>query len=161
MDNQQIDVTSEGNGISQILSVIWNSAAIGGKATHYKIMRLSTRVRYYANPSRTPDRENCNGQPGIVVHHFSDLVESPDGVSTLILLWHEEQKSTPLPFPLGLEQAASFISDWLKQAAFGGQPDHDGSNGKGWRMFTESWGHVAGHHYAIVGVQPAWAMYGK
>lgn len=154
MDNQTIDVTSEGReGILHALSIIWNAAAPGGRAKHYRILKLKERTEYYQHEAR-------GERPAFTTHHTA-TVESPDGCETLILLWNEETGSTPLPYPLTREQAAGFIADWLGTVGYGDQPDHDGSNGRGWRLFTGNWGHVAGHHYAIIGVQPAWAMYGK
>lgn len=42
----------------------------------------------------------------------------------------------------------------------GPAPDIDGELGKGWRVFTETWGHVAGRTCAVVAVQACHAMYG-
>lgn len=149
MDNRVIDVVSEGEeGIKMAMRLIWPSA-LGGEATHYILGRFSARTRYYGEKGGNP------------IHHVTSLEKSEKGSHTLILLWHEERESIQLPFPLDLDGATQFVSQWLKSADYGREPDHDGDNGKGWRIFTEDWGHVAGHHYAIVGVQPAWAMYGK
>lgn len=41
------------------------------------------------------------------------------------------------------------------------EPDHDGDNDKGFRLFTESWGQVFGEYQAFVAIEPIWAMYGK
>lgn len=163
MDNQQIDVTSEGqDGIVHALEIIWDSAAPGGKATHYKIVKLAKRTRYYARQDAIFP-SNIDGLEGYHAHHFSDLQADESGVQTLILFWHDEKGAQKLPFSLNCKQAAKFIADWLSSpdCDWGGQPDHDGDNGRGFRIFTESWGHVAGHSYAIVAAQPAWAMYGK
>lgn len=151
MDNRQIDVTSEGlESLGKALELIWPSAA-GGKATHYIQSKFKEEVSYYQN------------KKGLTTHHYSKLVEDQKGTDTLILLWSQsgDKRDQKLPFPLKLEDAKSFVSGWLDSLNWGHEPDHDGSNGKGWRVFTEAWGHVAGNHYAIVAVQPAWAMYGK
>lgn len=81
----------------------------------------------------------------------------------LILMWGEDTalKSQPLPYPMTAEVAIPFAWSWLEQADYGQQPDHDGSNGKGWTLHRDGWGHVAGSFYAIVGIKPTWAMYGK
>lgn len=85
-----------------------------------------------------------------------------DEKTRLIFYWSNTSKqATPLPFPMTLAQAADFANGWLEHADYGHEPDHDGDNGKGWRLYCESWGHVAGDHYAFVAVEPAWAMYGK
>ena len=86
-----------------------------------------------------------------------------------ILAWHkpdrEELQAQPLPYEMSFEQATVFVWGWLKSDAAskqrGGQPDHDGDNGAGWRVYNEAWGHVGGDHYSFVAIQPIWAMYGK
>lgn len=149
MDNRFIDVVSEGDGaLALALRLIWPNVP-GGKATHYKMMNLIEKTEY-------PIRD------GKVAHHSTTMVEDSRGVSTLILLWSDERDAKELPYPLDLEESIAFVRGWLVHSAnYGREPDHDGSNGRGWRVFTEDWGHVAGYHYAIAGVQPAWAMYGK
>ena len=149
MDNRTLDARSEGEeGIALALKLIWSNAP-GGKATHYKIARYTLKTEYYQN------------EKGKTTHHITDMVESEKGSPTLILFWSDEELALPLPFPLDLDGSIQFVENWLKDVDYGREPDHDGDNGKGWRIFTEAWGHVAGHHYAIVGVQPMWAMYGK
>lgn len=166
MDNRFLDVVSQGGVelIDAALSLIWHSAAPGTKATHYRTAPFREEHRYYIREI-DPEKQwgNVADRPTLSAHRSSQLVHSSTGgVETLILLWHEEGAMTvPLPFPLDRKQSAQFIVDWLKQVPRGDQPDHDGSNSHGWRLFTEAWGHVAGHSCAIVGVQPAWAMYGK
>ena len=68
---------------------------------------------------------------------------------------------TSLPFKMDAKGAADFVSRWLAEQDYGPQPDHDGDNGKGWRLFNETWGHVGGEWQAFVAVRPCWAMYGK
>lgn len=68
---------------------------------------------------------------------------------------------TRLPFKLDAAGAADFASRWLAEQDYGTQPDHDGGNGKGWRLYNEAWGHVDGEYQAFVAVKPVWAMYGK
>jgi hypothetical protein len=146
MDNRQLDITSEGKSpLEMALSIAW-PGAMGGKATHYKEVSLATKTDYYGSPTSS---------------HSESQVESEKGKKTLILLWKAEQDALALPYPLDLKEAVSFVAGWLRNAEYGREPDHDGDNGKGWRVFTEDWGHVAGHRCAIVAVQPAWAMYGK
>lgn len=80
----------------------------------------------------------------------------------LVLYWsNSSPKAVKLPFPMTLEQAADFAAGWLEHADYGHEPDHDGDNGKGWRLYCENWGHVDGDSYAFAAVQPVWAMYGK
>lgn len=81
----------------------------------------------------------------------------------LILFWHKDESGLMIPFPAPLDVAAvkPFIEAWLKAADYGPQPDQDGSNGKGWRVYNETWTHVADSHYAFVAIEPVWIMYGK
>lgn len=83
----------------------------------------------------------------------------------LIFLWsppeRKEPSVLPLPFRMDALSAAHFAGRWLAQTEFPRQPDHDGDNRKGWRVYNEAWGHVGSYHYAIIAVQPAWAMLGK
>jgi len=92
----------------------------------------------------------------------------PPGVwaeaKTLVFFWSATGLpggAAVLPFEMPLPEAAAFAEGWLRQAEYGPQPDHDGSNGKGWRVFNEAWGHVGGYWQALLAVQPAWAWYGK
>ncbi len=156
MDNRHIDITAEGDeALALALRLVWPNAP-GGKATHYKVAFLKETTRYYGTPTSSHVTESVQ-HPAPAPNERSE----DEPVFTLILLWHEERDAVPLPYPLELDEAASFVKGWLKRAPFPAEPDHDGSNGKGWRVFNEAWGHVAGHHYAFAAIQPAWAMYGK
>lgn len=150
MDNRKLDIVSEGeSGIALAMQLIWPNA-VGGKAVHYHIAKYTTKIKYYQNNDK------------ITTHHFEDLVEDEkNGTPTLIMLWGNETGTEKLPFPLNLDGTIQFVKGWLKDVEYGHQPDHDGSNGRGWRLFTENWGHVAGFRCAIVAAQPVWAMYGK
>ena len=68
---------------------------------------------------------------------------------------------TPLPFRAGHEQIAMIAEGWLESIEYPPEPDHDGSNGKGFRIFNEDWGHVDNNEEAFLAVSPVWAMYGK
>lgn len=83
--------------------------------------------------------------------------------ATLVFYWVKLDKTGyhPLPFKMDAAKATEFAAAWLEQVDYGREPDHDGDNGKGWRVYTEGWGHVDSDYQAIVAVQPAWAMYGK
>lgn len=62
---------------------------------------------------------------------------------------------------IGHEAVWPFIEAWLKEADYGSQPDTDGHNSKGWRIFNEGWGHVCGMWQAFVAIEPEWLTYGK
>jgi hypothetical protein len=81
----------------------------------------------------------------------------------LILCWTDGMNGAmPLPFPMDLQAATEFAWGWLRNGAeYGRQPDHDGDNKPGFRVYNEDWGHVAHAWQAFVGIQPAWMMYGK
>jgi len=130
------------------MKLIWGSP--NRKATHYKISKFTTEVKY-------GDRSN-GGQ-----YHYFDLKETPDAkcTETLILLWHEERNAVALPYPINLAGAVEFTKGWLANTDYGPQPDHDGDNEKAWRVFCDHWGHVYDHHYGIAGIQPRWAMFSK
>jgi len=85
---------------------------------------------------------------------------STDGTK-LVLYWRQTTKAVDLPYPMTLDQAADFAAGWLDHADYGPEPDHDGDNEKGWRLYCESWGHVDNDPSAFAAVQPVWAMYGK
>lgn len=84
----------------------------------------------------------------------------------LVLLWHndEARKAVPLLTPLSWKEAADLAWTWLTNQLtenYKEYLDHDGSDGKGFRVYNEAWGHVAGSHYGILAVVPVWAWYGK
>lgn len=83
----------------------------------------------------------------------------------LVFLWAKKDTlgavRVDLPFKMDAAGAADFDTRWLAEADYGRQPDHDGDNEKGWRLYNEGWGRINGYDYSIVAVKPAWAMYGK
>jgi hypothetical protein len=79
----------------------------------------------------------------------------------LVFYWSTTVNMNPFPAPLSYEDVVPFVKAWLKAADYGQQPDQDGDNGKGCRVYNEAWGHVAGDHYAFVAIEPVWLMYGK
>lgn len=82
----------------------------------------------------------------------------------LVLSWaadDSEKHKNVLPAFMACEAASSFAWNWLTHQDYGEQPDHDGSNEKGFVLFNDTWGHVGGDRYAIIGIGPAWALLGK
>ncbi len=65
------------------------------------------------------------------------------------------------PYEMTIGQASEFAYGWIENYNLGNQPDHDGDNGRGWRVYTESWGKVNGEWQCFVAIQAVWAMYGK
>ncbi len=81
----------------------------------------------------------------------------------LVLYWSDSNVTgiNKFPSPLTAEQVEPMILQWLKDADYGNQPDHDGDNDKGWRVFNEAWGHINSEWQSFVAIQPIWLMYGK
>lgn len=81
-----------------------------------------------------------------------------DAEKGLILYWltgNPVPDATILPFPMTMQDAAVFTAGWLEYAEYGKEPDHDGHNQKGWRVYTGA------TYGSIMAVQPVWALYGK
>jgi hypothetical protein len=55
------------------------------------------------------------------------------------------------------EQIKRFLAD----TDYGDQPDHDGSNGKGFHIYNEAWNRIGNCWTADFAVEPSWAWYGK
>ena len=145
MDNKQIDIISEGNDdLKSTLKLIWGDSKT--KVIQYMYTRLKTETSYFGDP---------------VDSHYTSSQISAKGVPILILFKWDATNAMKLPYPMDLDDSFSFIKGWLKNVDYGQEPDHDGTNNHGWRVFTERWGNVAGYSSAMVGIQPAWAMYGK
>lgn len=85
----------------------------------------------------------------------------------LIYFWtpHPRMEKFPpiMPPKLNMEQAAEFAYTWLKHnAEYPEEPDHDGDNERGWRVYAESWGKIDDFDYpAFIAIEPRWAMIGK
>lgn len=79
----------------------------------------------------------------------------------LVLYWTASPKSTPLPSKLEGDALEGFVKAWLDNADYGSEPDHDGDNGKGCRVYNESWGQIGLEWQAYVAIEPVWDMYGK
>lgn len=131
MDNFRFDVTCRGDGPFRQAMALAFGEA---KATAYVVMADKGLV-FLSSPAISGIPSEPPGEPRIIV---------------------------PFPFKMDAEGAADFALRWLKDAAdYGRQPDHDGDNCRGWRLYNESWGHVGNHRSAIIAVLPAWAMIGK
>lgn len=90
---------------------------------------------------------------------IGELREKPQ---RLILYWTGgAADALVLPFKLDAESATDFAWNWLREASYTREPDHDGDNGKGFRVYNEAWGHVDGAYQAIVAIETCWMMYGK
>lgn len=84
------------------------------------------------------------------------------GKEGLVLYWAESDKATKLPYEMDFKDIAEFAWGYLtKNPPAGKEPDHDGDNDKGFRIYNEAWGHVGGEWQAFIAIQSIWAMYGK
>ncbi|SEN68142.1 hypothetical protein [Nitrosomonas marina] len=140
MDNRKIDITSEGfDDLHLAMQLIWRNAP-GGTAKLFRIDKF--------RPPENP---------------YNHIEKAEDGTPTMILYWTNEgvNDALPLPCPMDLDGSVEVVKSWLKQVDYNDDHDIDGSVKKGWRVFTEQWGHVAGSAYAICAIQPVWALYGK
>ena len=100
---------------------------------------------------------NVTGHSAVVGYRIS----SKKG---LILYWTtntDELSVTATPYEFDLEQTESFVWGWLQQAQYNREPDHDGSNSRGWRIYTEGWGHIEHEWQAFLAIQPYWCCHGK
>lgn len=93
-----------------------------------------------------------------------------DGKPYLILMWSDDKKSTPLMAKMEEAEAiADQIYAWLKTQEYGHQPDHDGSNNKGWRITNKGPKIKEGQYYPeydssfydVLCVRPHWIEYHK
>lgn len=164
MDNFSIDITAEGQeSLAKAIRIAFEHNAPGGKATHYSVRKLGYETTYYLHDAKNKEDSNVYGKENFRAGHSKSLRDNPKGQLTLILHWHgDDKESKELPYPLRVDEAINFVSGWLENAGNPGkEPDHDGDNGAGWRVFTEYWGNVGDASYSILAIQAAWAMYGK
>ncbi|PZQ86025.1 MAG: hypothetical protein DI549_00655 [Ancylobacter novellus] len=142
MDNFHVDITAEGkSSLAKAIGIAFAHNAPGCKSQSYAIKQ-------------------------IVATEFNGLPVDLNGKRALVLRWTKRTPTDPvevcdLACGLDAEATAHLAGLWLDEQDYGREPDHDGDNGKGWRVFVGGWGHVAGDHYSICAVTPAWAMYGK
>jgi len=100
---------------------------------------------------------------------FSSVTASYYSVSSehgLVLYWGQPSEVSPspkeLPYELDVKAAISFAWNWLRQAEWPREPDHDGSNERGFYVSTgDTWGHAGGSFYGIIQIKPDWLEYGK
>ena len=94
------------------------------------------------------------------------------GQPYLSLLWGEHKAATPLMARLSDPDAIAMqVRAWLKEADYGREPNHDGSNNKGFRITGQGPQLFDGEHsqyrrcdwnfYTFLTVQPFWNEYHK
>lgn len=139
MDNFRFDMTCEGSALLVAAFELVFKGARNSGASHYSIREPQEKTEFRsARPRRMV---------------FYGYGSTPP--------WERRDYHVALPFKMNAGQAAQFALGWLAEVDYGREPDHDGDNGKGWRLYNEGWGQVDDDHGAIIAVAPAWAMYGK
>ena len=75
----------------------------------------------------------------------------------------EHPESTALPAKLDCKAIMAIVQQWLEtEAEYPRQPDHDGDNKRGFRIYNEAWGHIEPFGWqAFMAIEPMWTMYGK
>lgn len=82
--------------------------------------------------------------------------------NAIILYWAKSENMIPFPYEMEVKEVTQFVGGWLaKTKPNYPQPDHDGDNEQGFRIYNEGWGHVGGQWEAFIAITPIWAMYGK
>jgi hypothetical protein len=131
MDNFHIDITSEGRDEFNMAVGLAMAHVPGGKV-----------VAYCMHPDR-----------GMVLFWDWDPKENGSFEG------HPVQK---LLYQMNAKALSDFAWGWLLGGSdYGEEPDHDGDNHKGWRVYNESWGHVGDCWRARLAIHPEWALYGK
>ena len=168
-DNFQVIVHSCGFDHFEAAVRMCFANAPGGKASHYvaglpergcieccgsgKDWRMPPEAKL-PKESVVMRCDNCKG---------SGKVPARDA---MVLLWSGSDKAgmeiKTMPFPAKVDAAVKFLWDYLEQCEYPNEPDHDGSNKKGFFVTSgDYWGHVEGLTYSILMVAPEWQMYGK
>lgn len=125
----------------------------------------NTRFDLEATPFQESLTIAFSTSPGNKATHYKVDEKDYNGYKTprLVLAWHEKagEGFTAFLAPLTAETAGDHIKAWLKEQNYGSQPDHDGDNGRSFRMYNEAWGYIDHNQYTFVAIEPRWAEYGK
>lgn len=148
MDNFKIEIVAEGVGaLRRGLEIAF--AAHSGTAKGWGLKHVDHKKKVPDYEDKAPELLGVSPIPhDVLVFYWTDPEDKND--------YHE------FPTEMDAEGATKIAMDWLnKKGTFGDEPDHDGSNHKGFYLFCNTWGHVLGSHYGMVAIGPAWAMAGK
>jgi hypothetical protein len=178
-DNRQIIVHSEGREHFDMAVQMCFSNTPGGKAKYY-IKGLPERNCSYDHCAGSgklykTKYEPPTGTKGNMAFSWSTVeVECGNCGGTgkaksedaMILLWCNPKSSIlevkELPFPLEYKEASDFLWQYLQQSEYPVEPDHDGSNHRGYVVTTGNyWGHIENMYQTVLKVAPEWQMYGK
>lgn len=171
MDNFYLNVVSEGRpAFDAALGLCFQRHT---KASHYALIDGALVLFWVTPPEKVYVRRKDDGVMYMkneyrpveeeVLTTLSTLLGYQKRELRIVRQWIEEQKveAHRLMYPMDARAASDLVWNWLQQADYGTQPDHDGSNGKGWHIFTGAWGHVFDAYQGIAAICPTWAMYGK
>lgn len=81
----------------------------------------------------------------------------------IMLYWTDKDVKDLNRFPavMGVDQLETVIKAWLDALMYGPEPDHDGSNSKGWHVYNERYGRVNDEWQTFAAIEPVWLEYGK
>lgn len=157
MDNFNLDISYEGD--ENLKTAIKLAMKDGYKIYSYKLVRVKREVKYFGSQCSPHTPENCHGISNLSVFHTEEEKEDKDGHLTLRLFTYGGslgKDQVQLLYPLDVEGVYNFVKGWLENGAeLGKEPDHDGDNKAGWRVFNY---YGSGAKFAVQGI---WAQYGK
>jgi hypothetical protein len=144
MDNRHITVQSEGRKAFELAMQLLFDNAPGGKVSHYSDHPTYGFVLFWDGD------EDYLSEASYDAHDLKkEKVTSP---------------IVKLPYAMNCKAATDLAWEWLQAQPndkYQDQCDHDGSNGKGFKVYNEYWGHIGDSHYSVLAVLPVWAWYGK
>jgi hypothetical protein len=154
MSKLEFDMAAEHwEHFSSAMKLVFEAAGISGKAPNGR----TRGVTHYAVREEFQGERDASGK-----WLFN---QSPRPLRLVFFNHYEVGKTdgdkVALPFVMDGQGAADFAWRWLEQAKYPKEPDHDGNNHKGWRLYNESYGHVDQDCYGVIAVAPSWAEYGK
>lgn len=125
---------------------------------------------------------NVNGEGDEMLLKTLELVFQQEGNNTkavgweitkthgLILYWFKEKGINLFPTGLDAKSVLAVVVGYLDSDesenidydnSWDSDYDHDGHNGKGWRVYCEDWGHVNESDGAFCAIRLAYMWYGK
>jgi hypothetical protein len=78
-----------------------------------------------------------------------------------VLEGYKKHEFNRFPCPMDRRAVIEFVKGWLRGQDYGGKPDHDGSNSKGFLLTNGSERGWTSNYGVILTVEPCWAMHGK
>lgn len=146
MDNLLFDIRGDDKQLKPALNYL-KTIAPGGKAVCYAVVPRKGLVLFW----HKPENDTLS---------FKDPKKEKDSLGIPVKV---EIKSFDINWEL-------FVTAWINSANLDDfdldhwekeYEDGDVSNGRGFRMTCEKWGHVGESHYAFVLIKPIAAWYGK